>query len=125
MEAYADYNFYKDMYKGTAIPQSDFARLATQASFFVNRCCFNRIDEVILNDSEMSEKIKRATCAVAELSHKYEKYGDISSESVGKVSTTYNVKYKSIELGKTDAVNMYLKDTGLMYRGFYRNDNKR
>ena len=121
MDAYADYEFYKEAFKGSAIPDTAFDRVALEASFYLNssKCCMGRITDSVLADKKNSEKIKHAMCAVAETIHVSNEKGHISSESVGKVSTTYSLKGGATEKKKYSLAGIYLADTGLMYRGAY------
>lgn len=120
MEAYTDYQFYKTEYKGKSISESDFDRLALEATFFIKHCCQNRITSAILSDGEVGDLIKRATCAVAEVSQKSEERDGISSESVGNTSVTYkDTSNRAVNASKRNAVSMYLGDTGLLYQGVY------
>ena len=41
--AYADYEFYKDRYYGSMIPEADFPRLSERASDFIDTLTFDRL----------------------------------------------------------------------------------
>lgn len=110
MEAYADYTFYKKDYKGASIPESAFDRLALEASFFIDYITLDRIEEPVI------DKVKLATCAVAEVIKQHEKNDGKSSETVGKHSVTYNTK-GTVDRRKISAATVYLANTGLLYRG--------
>lgn len=123
MEKYADYKFYTNDYKGTAIPETAFDKLAIEASFYINSndCCFNRITDDILADEEVGDLIRRATCAVAEISYKNDKMDGIASEKTGNESISYTSKSPTqIKKQQYSKVKIYLGDTGLMYKGVYR-----
>jgi nitrogen regulatory protein PII-like uncharacterized protein len=89
---YTDYEFYLHTYRGTAIAAEDFARLARRASAVIDQVTYNRTAAVILadEDEDTIEKIKMATCAVADEVYTLEASGGvIQSESVGRHSVTY------------------------------------
>lgn len=108
---YADYEFYKDKYLGQKIQESMFDALALQATNYINYITFGRIDQ-----ENAAEDVKLATCAVAEVILKNEESGGKSSETVGKLSVTYNTK-GTAERKMYSAAYPYLAHTGLLYRG--------
>ena len=109
MEAYADYNFYKENFKGAIIPDSSFDNLSLQASYYIDSITLGRIGAIV------NDNVKMATCAAAEALFKYRLNEGKSSESVGKVSITYS--NKSTEAKKMNAAVLpYLMNTGLMSR---------
>jgi len=109
MDPYADYEFYTKEYGGMAIPEKAFTRLATEASFFIDRITFGRVTEPI-------DEVKLATCKVAEVLHRIERNDGKSSESDGSVSVTYDLRTKN-EVRLNKAAVPYLAGTGLLYRG--------
>lgn len=124
MATYVDYTYYTDTYLGTAIASADFAAWALRASATIDRLTFNRAAAIITADTDATKvtAIKMATCAVAETlqSQAGTPDGTIASESVGRHSVTYvEGSTKSKERAQSDAANLYLASTGLMYRGFY------
>jgi hypothetical protein len=116
MTQYADRTFYTDTYKGSAIPDAVFDYWATQASGRIDEVTFDRSTSA---EGEDLEKIKMATCAVAEVMYKIETAGGIiTSEKVGSYSRTVKVPEKDSKKQRTyDAAKLYLGRTGLMYRG--------
>lgn len=117
MQIYADFDFYRDTFKGTLIEDKDaFSRMAIEASFFINEQTLGRIDIP-------SEEVKLATCAIAEVTHKeYTQNNEdqIASETVGPHSVSYVKNTKTIEeydKEKSRLLRMYLANTGLLYRG--------
>jgi len=126
MSALIDYDFYTDTYKGTLIPAIDFDRYALDASAEVKYQTFERASAVIdaETDTMLIEKIKMATCAVAETLFRQDNDASgaaaIASESVGNYSVSYALaadasmtKAQKIE----SSLRRYLGNTGLMYRG--------
>lgn len=88
--AYADYDFYKNVYKGN-LRAAEFERLSERASdiidsrteFLIRRCGFDNVSE------ELAERIRKACCAVSEAVKINENGGAKLSESVGDYSVTY------------------------------------
>lgn len=123
---FADYDFYLNDYRGNAIPDSDFDRLEAKAAFEVDRLTLNRARVVIgaEKNAALIEKIKMATCEVAEVLFSYSVSASISpvvaSEKVGDHSVQYIDTEKQRESKRADvseAIEKYLELTGLMYRG--------
>ncbi len=117
--AYADYQYYTNTYLGNAIDQKDFDRLAKLASIHIDRITFDRASV----NTEFTNEIKEAMCAVAELLNEMEIDGGsgIQSEKVGNLSITYgqnSPKQQSKMKRIFEAAKLYLDNTGLMYRGF-------
>lgn len=126
MAALADYEFYTDTYKGALISAADFDRYALDASTEVECQTFERASAIIDAGTELPliEKIKMATCAVAETLFRQDNDASgaaaIASESVGNYSVSYALaadasmtKAQKIE----SVLRRYLGNTGLMYRG--------
>ena len=121
MAVYADYIFYTEQFRGTAIAQADFDRLAMRASVLIDQVTFDRAAAVVAagTDTDTVDKIKMATCAVAEMLHKDESEGgEIQSERVGNHSVTY-VKgpARSLITRAREEAKPWLWDTYLMYGG--------
>lgn len=117
--AYADYDFYVNIYKGGSIPADKFDYLAERASDFMDTITFNRLKNS--DYLEFQNKIKKCCCALAEIVGDYEKSrnnSEIASETIGSYSVTY--KSASAEVYHSSMQNtakQYLIHTGLMYRG--------
>lgn len=128
METYTDYDFYINKYKGN-MPEPDFDKLVTRASYEVRKNIFNR------PITGYEDEVQMATCSVADILLKIEQLETkknttisdktLKSESVANYSRTFetssvndieteisNQKTKIIE-----EIRMYLLDTGLLYRG--------
>ncbi len=120
MAAYTDYAFYTGTYKGAAIAQPDFDRLALRASEKIDEVTFSRAAAVVDagTDQVTIAKIQKAACAIAEEIQKLETSGGaVQSETVGRTSVTYLSKL-SEDARLTKIAKHYLWDTDLMYRGF-------
>jgi len=113
--AYADYDFYKQNYMGTVIPESSFPQVAQRASEYINAITLGKATAQL---QTYENEIQMATCAVAEdyyLNRDSDKH--IISESVGGHSVTYDRAITSKT--KRNSCKMYLWDTGLLYTGVY------
>jgi hypothetical protein len=126
MAAYVTYNYYAATYKGAAIAQSDFDRLALRASALIDQMTFARAASIVAadEDDDTIDKIKMATCAVAEEIQAISEQGGgaVMSERVGNVSVTYadtSRKSMSDAARYADAARVYLAPTDLLYRGVY------
>lgn len=64
--AYTDYEFYKDRYFGTIIPEADFPRLSERASDFIDTLTFDRLVDGLPSNERAAAKVQKAVCAVAE-----------------------------------------------------------
>lgn len=113
MEAYVDYSFYSNTFKGSTIPDAAFEQCALRASRHIDLITFGRIQDFGVSD-EILIDVKLATCAAAEALYKVGQHDDVASETVGKVSVTY--KDNSVEGSMTSAVEPYLFKTGLLSR---------
>ena len=70
--AYADYEFYTTSYFGSAVPETDFPRLAERASDFVDTMTFDRLVDGLPTNERSQKRIKKAVCSLAELMHRIE-----------------------------------------------------
>lgn len=119
---YADFEYYINMYGGTALNNEAFSNLAKRASAYVDYITMGKAANMPDN-----ENIKMAVCALSEIyqvienAHSSVMDGkEISSQSVGSWSATYrsgadiSEEYeKKLRL----VANKYLMSTGLLYRG--------
>ena len=82
--AYADYGFYRNVYRGT-LSEADFVRLSERASDYID----GRTDYILKRagiPDEMSERVKKACCALADTLKGNERGGVKASEKVGNHS---------------------------------------
>lgn len=63
---YVDYEFYKDKYFGSSVPESDFLRLAERASEEVDILTFKRLRKWMPEDESDLNDVKKAICALTE-----------------------------------------------------------
>lgn len=117
---YADYEYYKNTFKGGTVPADRFDYYAERASDYMNFITFNRLKNE--NHPEYADEIQKCCCAVADTICSYEQSGNsdgIASETIG----SYSVKYAEESEKKHSAkmistARQYLAHTKLMYRGF-------
>lgn len=129
VSSYATYEFYTDVYLGTAISETAFPRLALRASAVIDQLTFGRAAVIVAADDDQStiELIEMATCAIAEEIQTQESNGNIdgvTSELVGNYSVSYGASAKAAmtnEEKQEKAARLYLASTGLMYRGLDEN----
>ena len=118
--AYADFTYYSATYLGTTIAEADFPRLALRASAVIDQITFGRA----ATDTENTNAIKNAMCAVAEEIQTQESAGSvdgITSESQGRYSVSYgsnSSKTKSNQSKLEDAAKVWLANTFLLFGGF-------
>ena len=118
---YAEYDFYLSDYKGSVIPDApSYERAAVEASAYLDYITHSHINNLT---DEIMVKVKLAQCAIADVCYKQEKddvANVVSSESVGNHSVSYavsKVSFKQRELEKYSKAKIYLRGTGLLYRG--------
>lgn len=137
--AYADYEYYKDTYLGTAIKEADFPRLALRASSFLDYYTQGRAAQ-----NQNLDALKMACCALAEQYQAIDTAqalaqkalsaslssggsGELQSQTVGSWSKTYRSGGETAQQAATAAQTaqaslaaaamQYLAGTGLLYRG--------
>ena len=118
---YAEYDFYMNDYKGSAIPDApSYVRAAVEASAYLDYITHNHIKDLA---DEIMVKVKLAQCAIADVCYKQSQddvANAVASESVGNHSVTYSVSkvgFRQRELEKFSKAKIYLHGTGLLYRG--------
>lgn len=78
---YAGYDYYKNMFFGSTIPESDFLYYAARATEY--------IDSKFGENAADGERLAKACCALAEVIYGEEPGKVISSEKVGDYSVTF------------------------------------
>lgn len=128
MNNYIDYDFYKESYGGTSVPQNSFLRFSIKASAYIDKITFNRIPKMYIIDSTSEEynipdNVRFATCETMETMFKIESDGGvISSESTGNHSVSYvdGISTMSEEKKINEVATLFLNCTGLCYKGFIK-----
>lgn len=127
--AYVDYSYYTNTYHGVAVSASDFSRIANTATAHIDAVTFSRAAATIGvgEDTALIDKIKMATCAVADVVKVIES-GDVdgvTQESQGRYSVSFGANSSRAQTHAqriTAAASVYLANTGLMFAGFYRGE---
>lgn len=97
---YADYDFYKNTFFGSKIPEDDFLYYAARASEYIDsRFGENAADRDVL---------AKACCALAEVLFGDEPGKIVSSEKVGDYSVTYSA-------GQSESLESRLAKTAAKY----------
>lgn len=118
--AYADYEYYTDVFKGSVIAEEDFDRDAERASEY--------IDYITTGRATPTDEVKRACCAMAEIydisakaqSSIASSGGELASQTVGSWSASYRSGAEIAGDTQTQLYGVatrYLARTGLLYRG--------
>lgn len=111
-----EYEFYKDIFKGAAIPDSAFKRFSTEAEACVSKLTFGRIHRYQLRAEDLTA-VKMAICAAAEARYAADSHKDIKSENNDGYSVTYaDVSESAVRLRMTEAADIYLAETSLRNR---------
>jgi len=126
--AYASYEYYRNEFGGTAIPEEVFRRCVNLASRQIDYFTFNRITE-----ADVADLIRDCACEMAEAVYGVRFKGRDAdgkvkkSESIDGYSVTWLTEQKDGEdvdtllRGKLYGIcSTYLAHTGLMYRGMDR-----
>ena len=64
--AYTDFEFYTVKYGGSAVPESDFDRIADRASDFLDTITFDRLADGLPSNERAATKVQKAVCAVCD-----------------------------------------------------------
>ena len=131
---YTTYEFYKDEYYGDSIEESLFPKWESRAVDRLNELTFGNITADALE--EYSEKIQKATCALADLLYKIDfkinhandtNGGNVKSMSSGGQSISFGSNETLVDKVLNDKVAQnrlcydtvceYLSGTGLLYAG--------
>lgn len=64
--AYTDFEFYTVKYGGSAVPESDFDRIADRASDFLDTITFDRLADGLPSNERAATRVQKAVCAVCD-----------------------------------------------------------
>lgn len=107
--AYADYKFYREVYRGT-LSEAEFARLSERASDYIDSRTNYILKKAGITD-EMSERVQKACCALADTIRGNERGGVKTSEKVGNYSVSYAATAQRTAAQKLDdTIQLYLAD---------------
>ena len=113
---YCEYTFYEETWGGT-MPETTFIRLSIEASMYIKRHTFGRIDE-----DDIPEEVQYCTCAIVDAMQEIEKRTGKSSETVGSWSVSYQDS-EDDDSNLYDILTNYLLDVktsdgnSILYRG--------
>lgn len=123
--AYADFDYYKSVYKGGAVPEAAFECVAERASEYLDVFTGGMAATA---ESGAAEAVKKCCCAVAE-----ELYasrlraadglpdgGALKAETVGSWHREFELSADAVKTEEEklyNAAKLYLSRWGLLYRG--------
>lgn len=129
--AYANYEYYTNVYGGTAIAPDAFTRMADRASAYIDAVTLDRAKNAV---GGKLESVKKAVCALAEIIQDEERLNanafaserQVQSETVGTWTRNYGTKSTSatdvglLDNRKRETLLIYLGNTGLLRMRGYR-----
>lgn len=121
MKNYTDNEFYVGTFlagKEAVVSAAFFDCYARSATMMIKQFTGTNIDETI----NIPEEVQMCCCEIAEAIRKDEKedHGGKTSEKVIDTSVSYvspEIKQREFETKIRKIINMWLADTGLLYRG--------
>lgn len=120
--AYADYDFYVNVYFGNAIAEEDFPRLSERASDYIRAYTQGLSDKV--EERWQQEAVQKCTCAISEIELDSEimtasvysgESAPVSSETVGSWSRSY--KSPSLSMSEVDYLINRKREALMLYLG--------
>ena len=91
---YADYAFYTGTFYGTAIAESDFPRLSSRASDFIDY--YTRGKAAAATDEAITLALSKACCAIAEQMQIDENNAKIAAKAQAAALTSSNFRQQMI-----------------------------
>ncbi len=122
---YADFEYYGNVFHGSAIDEDTFPTLAREASLFIDQLTYNRLNQ----GWTVTDAVKMAVCAVSERIQTAEQSCSLSINAAVKSENNdgYSVSYNDLSLIRSQlysdyeaAAYPYLIYTGLMDRSLER-----
>ncbi len=119
---YADYAWYTDDYKGSAVPEASFPTLAIKASYLIDSVTAGNLARL----DTLPDCVKDAVCAASEIFYEYEQSKDstgrgITSESNDGYSISYaDTSEEEVLKNARRQIRIYLSASGLLFRGCKR-----
>ena len=113
MVKYTDYQYYKEVYKGT-MPETSFERFVVAASAYIKKITFDRVDI-----NEVPEEVKYASCAVCDVMHDIDSAKVAGKTVKSETNDGYSVSFVTeADANVTDklysAASLCLEPTGLL-----------
>lgn len=115
--AYASYRDYLDGYGGNRLGEQEFESYARQAGGYLEVLTYGRCAHAA--DEQTVQAVAMACCAVAEELYRQEREPPLTAQTVGQWSRSYAAPRCS-ERCIADAARIYLRGTGLLWRGWKR-----
>lgn len=116
MTLFADYDYYKSVYGGSAVSEEEFPRLAAKASAYIDRITFGRA-----SGHADDERVKWCCCELCDTLSEVESDGlRKQSESIGSWSVTYANSENTSELSFARAACRVWLPADWLYRGVDR-----
>ncbi len=89
---YADFEYYSSAYGGTTVPEKSWKHFAVRAGAYIDSLVFGRIK----SDTDISESVRMATCACADVLFLWDGTQSFESRNAGikgETSDGYHVDY--------------------------------
>ena len=102
------YEYYKDSFGGSLIPESHWKSIELKMSARLNRYTFERMEE-----GAWSVQAKTALCEMCDCAYKYDQREGITSENNDGYSVSFDVS-RSVDSMLYKIAEVYLVNTGLM-----------
>ena len=102
------YEYYKDSFGGSLIPESHWKSVEVKMSARLNRYTFDRMEE-----GAWPTKAKTALCEMCDCAYKYDQRDGITSENNDGYSVSFDVS-RSVDSMLYRIAEVYLVNTGLM-----------
>lgn len=129
--AYADYDYYQNVYQGVAIGPEDFPRLAQRACAYIDAATMDRARNAA---GGRMEAVRKAVCALAEVLQDEERVmkrtfssdRPVQSETVGPWTKNYGPSAVTgaetglLDSRKREMLQIYLGPVGLLRMKGYR-----
>lgn len=107
--AYADYNFYTSVYKGT-MSEAAFGRLSERASEYIDGRTEYALKKYGITE-ELEERVKKCCCALADTISINEQGGVKTSETIGDYHVAYPAgAQRTADQRLDDTLQLYLAD---------------
>lgn len=113
--AYAEYADYCGLYRGELLGELQFGVYAERAGEYLELLTYGRCADVA--GERETRAVKLACCAVADELYRQQTEPELTSHSVGQWSRSY-APQKSRDRRIADAARLYLRGTGLLWRGW-------
>lgn len=119
--AYASYSDYLNTYRGSRLTQEQFDCYVEEAGAYLELLTYGRCSEVTGGSNLLA--VTNACCAVTEELERQQSQPEVVKHSLGQWSRSY-AKEQNRERKVADKARLYLRGTGLLWRGWrWKNGN--